>query len=94
MSLTFKSPLSRLRVVIMGYVVRCPIGGMAWHHLQYVMGLAAMGHEVLFLEDSGDHPWACYDPQRGVTDADPSYGLQFAGETFERVGTRPALGLP
>jgi hypothetical protein len=70
----------------MGYVVRCPIGGMAWHHLQYVMGLAAMGHEVLFLEDSGDHPWACYDPQRGVTDADPSYGLQFAGETFERVG--------
>jgi len=54
----------------MGYIVRCPIGGMAWHHLQYVMGLSAMGHDLLFLEDSGDDPWACYDPQRGVTDQD------------------------
>ena len=70
----------------MGYIVRCPVGGMAWHHLQYVLGLSAMGHDVLFLEDSGDDPWACYDPQRGITDRDPSYGLQFARDTFNRLG--------
>ena len=45
-----------------------------------------MGHDVLFLEDSGDDPWACYDPQRCVTDENPSYGLQFARDTFARIG--------
>ena len=86
MNSAFKRPSDQLRVVAMGYIVRCPIGGMAWHHLQYVMGLSAVGHDVIFLEDSGDDPWACYDPQRGVTDHDPSYGLQFARDTFARVG--------
>jgi len=70
----------------MGYLVRGPIGGMAWHHLQYVMGLAAMGHDVVFLEDSGDDTWACYNPERGVMGPDPAYGLRFAHETFSRVG--------
>jgi hypothetical protein len=43
----------RRRIVVMGYIVRGPVAGMAWHHLQYAMGLAALGHEVYFLEDSG-----------------------------------------
>lgn len=77
---------SSLRIVVLGYIVRCPIGGMAWHHLQYVMGLARMGHEVLFLEDSGDDPWACYDPRTGETGIDPDYGLKFIRQVFERVG--------
>jgi hypothetical protein len=59
---------------------------MAWHHLQYVMGLTRLGHEVYFIEDSGDSPWCCYDPLRQLTDADPSYGVEFAGRTFGRVG--------
>ena len=46
----------RLRVVVLGYIVRGPLGGLAWHHLQYVLGLARLGHEVLFLEDSDDYP--------------------------------------
>lgn len=81
-----RKPSSGLTVVAMGYLVRCPIGGMAWHHLQYMMGLARLGHDVYFLEDSGDDPWACYDPARGVTDADPTYGLGFATRVFRRVG--------
>lgn len=75
-----------LRIVTLGYLVRCPLGGMAWHHLQYVAGLARLGHEVLFLEDSGDEEWACYDPSRGTTDTDPTYGLEFAREAFELIG--------
>jgi hypothetical protein len=76
-----------LRIVVLGYLVRCPLGGMAWHHLQYVAGLARLGHQVWFVEDSGDDPWAaCYDPSRGTTDADPSYGLEFARNAFELLG--------
>jgi hypothetical protein len=80
-----KSLSSQLRVVVLGYIVRGPLGGLAWHHLQYVMGLARLGHDVYFVEDSDDFP-GCYDPERGVTDTDPTYGLAFARNAFERVG--------
>lgn len=76
---------SQLRIVVLGYVVRGPIGGMAWHHLQYVLGLIALGHEVWFIEDSDDYP-SCYDPERGVTDHDPAYGLRFTKSAFDRLG--------
>lgn len=74
-----------LRIIVLGYIVRGPLGGMAWHPLQYVMGLACLGHDVYFVEDSDDYP-SCYDPARGITDTDPTYGLQFAKHTFEKVG--------
>lgn len=75
----------RARIIILGYLVRGPYGGLAWHHLQYAMSFAALGHEVYFLEDSGDYP-ACCNPVTGVIDTDPTYGLQFAAKVFECVG--------
>lgn len=77
--------VNKLRIVVLGYVVRGPLGGMAWHHLQYALGLAQLGHDVYFVEDSDDYP-ACYDPSRHITDTDPTYGLRFAANTFARVG--------
>src|SRR5258707_4583058 len=74
-----------MRIVVLGYIVRGPIGGLAWHHLQYVAGLARLGHDVLFLEDSEDYP-ACYDPSRHVIDTDPTYGLRFADDAFSKLG--------
>lgn len=74
-----------LRIVLLGYIVRGPLGGLAWHHLQYAIGFARLGHEVYFVEDSDDYP-SCYDPDRNVTDTDPTYGLAFASEVFGRVG--------
>jgi hypothetical protein len=75
----------KLRIVVLGYVVRGPIGGMAWHHLQYVLGLARLGHDAWFAEDSDDYPW-CYDPLRNITDCDPTHGLAFAQRTFSGIG--------
>jgi hypothetical protein len=77
-----------LRIVVLGYLVRGPVGGMAWVTLHYLHGLRRLGHEVLFLEDSTDSPWCCYDPVRSVTDADPTFGLSYAAEVFEREGIR------
>src|SRR5262249_12215939 len=76
---------SSLRIVVLGYVVRGPLGGMVWSNLQYLVGLARLGHEVFFVEDSDDYP-ACYDPERGLTDDDPRYGLGFAARVFRRIG--------
>lgn len=76
---------SRLRIIVLGYVVRGPLGGMVWSNLHFLMGLARLGHDVYFVEDSDDYP-SCYDPSRGVMDTDPTYGLQFAARTFDRIG--------
>lgn len=74
-----------MRIVVLGYIVRGPVGGLAWHHLQYVLGLARLGHQVMFVEDSDDYA-SCYDPIRHVVDTDPSYGLRFAHDAFSRLG--------
>lgn len=76
-----------LRIIVLGYIVRGPLGGLAWHHLQYVMGLFRLGHDVYFIEDSDDYD-SCYNPQTGLTGPDPDYGLQFAGQCFELAGIR------
>ncbi len=75
-----------MRILILGYIIRGPIGGMTWHHLQYVVGLKKLGHDVYFLEDSGDTLYSCYDPVRHVTDTDASYGLKYAEGVFRNVG--------
>jgi hypothetical protein len=77
--------MSPLRILVLGYIVRCPLGGMAWHYLQYVLGLADLGHDVYYLEDSDGYP-SCYDPSRHLMDVDPTYGLRFTHGVFRRVG--------
>jgi hypothetical protein len=75
----------RLRIVVAGYIVRGPLGGLAWHHMQYVLGLARLGHDVYFVEDSEDYA-ACYDPARDALSTDPAYGLNFIADAFLRLG--------
>jgi hypothetical protein len=77
--------MTKSRILVLGYIVRGPIGGMAWHHLQYVLGLHQLGYDVYFVEDSDDYD-SCYDPSRGVVDENPSYGLAFCDHVFRHVG--------
>ncbi|GAA4013904.1 hypothetical protein GCM10022408_28800 [Hymenobacter fastidiosus] len=70
-----------MKILVLGYIVRGPLGGMAWHHLQYVIGLKNMGHQVLFLEDSDGYA-SCYNPSTNEVTTDPSYGLQFCKNIF------------
>lgn len=71
-----------MRIIVLGYIVRCPLAGLAWHHLQYALGLLRLGHDVYFFEDSADIRDACYDPARDAMVEDPSYGLRFAADVF------------
>ena len=74
-----------LRIIVVGYLLRGPLGGQAWHHAQYVKGLALLGHDVYYVEDSHDRPF-CYHPWTETTDTDPTEGLQFTERTFARLG--------
>ncbi len=65
-----------LRIVCSGHLVRHPVGGHSWHHLQYLVGLKRLGHEVTFFEDFG-WPDSCFDAGRNVMTADPTYGINY-----------------
>jgi hypothetical protein len=72
-----------MRIVILGYVIRGPLGGASWHFLQYVLGFKLLGHEVLFLEDSDNYP-SCYNPDTYQTTTDPLYGINFIDNLFAK----------
>jgi hypothetical protein len=65
-----------LKIVCSGHLIRHPVGGHSWHHLQYLVGFRRLGHEVTFFEDYG---WlnSCYDPARNDMTADPGYGISY-----------------
>ena len=74
-----------MRIIVLGYIIRGPLGGLAWHHLQYVLGLSRLGHDVYFFEDSDDYP-SCYNPMTNSMQVDPSYGLGFGSLAFNAIG--------
>ena len=74
-----------MRIIVAGYIVRGPLGGLCWHHLQYVLGLKGLGHEVLYLEDSDDFA-SCYNPETFICSTDPVFGLAFLVDLFKLYG--------
>jgi hypothetical protein len=48
-----------LRIAVTGLAATFPFGGVFWDYSQYVLGLRKLGHDVLYIEDTGQ--W-CYDP--------------------------------
>jgi hypothetical protein len=76
---------NRLRIVVLGFLVREPTGGLAWAYLNYLYGLTELGHDVYYLEDSSDRP-SCYGPDLSGPGTDPGYGLGFAARVLGRLG--------
>jgi hypothetical protein len=70
---------------VSGWLIREPTGGQAWHSLNYVHGLAALGHDVYYIEDSDDTPM-CYGPDTSGPSKDAAYGLRFAADAFAQLG--------
>jgi hypothetical protein len=50
-----------LRIVVTGLAATYPLGGVFWDYIQYVLGFLRLGHDVLYLEDTGK--W-CYSPSQ------------------------------
>lgn len=72
-----------LRVVLAGYFVGFPLGGMAWCMLHYLAGLSRLGCEVLFLEDSSTWSYP-YDPVQRAWGVDSSYARGLMDRLFAR----------
>jgi hypothetical protein len=47
-----------LRIIVNGLIAQHPtLGGVAWDYLQYPVGLHRLGHDVYYVEDSGQWPY-------------------------------------
>lgn len=74
-----------MTIIVAGYIVGCPLAGMNWGHLNFLLGLKKLGHEVWFLEDSGEFSMP-YDPERNACDVDSSYGRAYLEGNLLRFG--------
>ncbi len=74
-----------MNVVCAGYIVRNPLGGHVWHHLQYLVGLKRLGCQVAYIEHHCMENF-CYHPVRDAWTSDPSYGIGYMLDLFRPHG--------
>jgi len=78
---------SRLRIIVTGMAAQYPVGGVAWDYLQYVIGLARLGHDVVYHEDTWCWP---YHPLKRTMTDDAGYSAAYLRDFFARYA--PELG--
>jgi hypothetical protein len=70
--------------VVLHLAGRYPLGGIGWQAIHYVLGLARLGHDVYYVEDSGGaYP---YDPRVRSVVKDSSHGVTFLASVMGRFG--------
>lgn len=69
-----------MKVVLAGIIARYPFGGVTWCSLMYLLALRELGHDVLYVEDTGE---CVYDPVRNTVSLDPSYGTALIQQSLE-----------
>lgn len=74
---------SRRRLVVLHLAGRYPLGGIGWQAVHHVLGLARLGHDVFYVEDSRANP---YDPRIKSVVVDSSYGVAFLADVMARFG--------
>jgi hypothetical protein len=72
-----------VKILFAGIIARYPFGGVTWCSLMYLLGLRELGHEVLYIEDTGE---CIYDPERDEIATDPSYGTRYIHGALEPFG--------
>jgi hypothetical protein len=72
-----------MKILVAGIIARYPFGGVTWCSLMYLLGLRALGHDVFYIEDTGECP---YDPVANALATDPSYGTAHIQRSLEPFG--------
>ena len=70
---------STLRIIVTGLVGLYPVGGVAWDYLQYMIGLANLGHDVYYYEDTWS--WPYHPIEKQYTD-NGTYSAQYIANFF------------
>ncbi len=67
----------------MGFMAGCPIAGVVWQHVHYIVGLQRLGHDVYYIEDSARLP---YNPVTYEVSEDFSYASQILAKLAAQFG--------
>jgi hypothetical protein len=70
-------------IVVFGILGRSPYAGVAWQGLHYLEGLRRLGHDVWYVEDTGDWP---FDLDQNTVTEDPGYTLRFLERSLTWAG--------
>ncbi|HEX4948111.1 MAG TPA: glycosyltransferase [Blastocatellia bacterium] len=66
-----------------GIIARYPFGGVTWCTLMYLLGLRALGHEVFYIEDTGE---CIYDPVQNTISTDSTFGCNYIHDALSAFG--------
>lgn len=72
----------RLRIAVTGLAATYPFGGAFWDYLQYPLGFLQLGHDVLYIEDTGK--W-CYDPTAATFVENGAWNAAFLGKQISKL---------
>ncbi len=72
-----------MKVLFAGIIARYPFGGVTWCSLMYLLGLRALGHEVFYVEDTGE---CVYDPVQNTRAVEPTYGTTYINDALAPFG--------
>src|SRR5207302_6182779 len=72
-----------MKILFAGIIARYPFGGVTWCSLMYLLGLRALGHEVFYIEDTGE---CVYDPVLNTRAIDPVYGTTYIHDALAPFG--------
>ncbi|HYQ86846.1 MAG TPA: hypothetical protein VES59_06350 [Bacteroidota bacterium] len=81
--------VSSLRIIVTGLIGQHPrLGGVTWFHIQYMLGLARLGHDVYYLEDSGEWPYVLDGGPSGDdwVARDPAPNVEYLAAAMSRFG--------
>jgi hypothetical protein len=68
---------------VLGTIASVPYAGMAWMHMQFVVGLLRLGHDVYYLETTSAWP---YDPERNACVDDSAYAASYLARVAAGFG--------
>jgi hypothetical protein len=72
-----------VKILVAGIIARYPFGGVTWCSLMYLLGLRDLGHDVFYVEDTGE---CIYDPIQNARTEDPGYGTAYIHAALEPFG--------
>ena len=75
--------MKRKKIVVLGFMANCPIAGVIWQHVHYIVGLQRLGHEVFYVEDTSRIP---YDPVQQTPTEDYTYASYILDKLAREFG--------
>ena len=72
-----------MRIIVTGLIAQYPLGGVAWDYFQYVLGVARLGHDVYYIEDTGQWP---YNPMEGGGAKGCDFNVRYLADLMSRYG--------